>query len=112
MTVTRDNHPGIVLRPGPTGDRAALTAGPDVSEVVAALHAIQTEAPDRCAGQCSTTDLRDVTGLSDDQITTALRYYREFPEEIDERIAANRTVAEREERRWHAQQTRPGDAGS
>src|SRR5712691_11990839 len=32
-------HPGIVFRPGPTGRRAALAAGPDVWEVVRDLKA-------------------------------------------------------------------------
>ena len=34
-----DQHPGIVIRPGPTGPRAALVAGPDVSEIISAIHA-------------------------------------------------------------------------
>ena len=34
----------------------------------------------------------------------ALRYYAAYPDEIDERIALNRQVADREEQLWDAQQ--------
>jgi hypothetical protein len=46
-----------------------------------------------------------VTGLSPDQVGVVVRYYAAFPEEIDERIASNADVAEREERLWTAQQS-------
>jgi hypothetical protein len=32
-----------------------------------------------------------------------LRYYAAYPEEIDERIAANNEAADREERLWRAE---------
>jgi hypothetical protein len=96
-------HPGIVFRPGPTGRRAALAAGPDVWEIVAALNAIRGEAPD-LDGQALASQLAAVTGLSLDQVTIALRYYAAYPDEIDERIASNRDVAEREEKLWAAQE--------
>jgi hypothetical protein len=99
-----DEHPGIVFRPGPTGRRAALAGGPDVWEVIAALNAIRHEEPgldgDDLAGELAT-----VTGLSLARVHTALRYYAAYPDEVDERIANNADVAEREERLWTAQQT-------
>lgn len=96
-------QPGIVFRPGPTGRRAALSGGPDVWEVVGSLHAIREEVPD-LDGEALLDELATVTGLSRDQVGVALRYYAAFPDEIDERIASNREVAEREERLWAAQQ--------
>jgi hypothetical protein len=96
-------HPGIVFRPGPTGRRAALSGGPDVWEVVTALSAIRDETPD-LDGQSLLGELVTVTGLSDDRVTVALRYYAAYPAEIDERIASNREVADREEQMWAAQQ--------
>ncbi|HET8662421.1 MAG TPA: hypothetical protein VFM55_26000 [Micromonosporaceae bacterium] len=96
-------HPGIVFRPGPTGRRAALSGGPDVWEVVTALNAIQEESPD-LDSEPLVSELATVTGLSRAQVTTVLRYYAAFPDEIDERISSNRDVAEREERLWAAQQ--------
>jgi hypothetical protein len=97
-------HPGIVFRAGPTGRRAALAGGPDVWEVIGALNAIRDDEPD-LEGDPLLTELASVTGLSATQVTTALRYYASYPTEIDERLARNRDVAEREERLWQAQRT-------
>ncbi|MFF5084217.1 hypothetical protein ACFY36_44830 [Actinoplanes sp. NPDC000266] len=96
-------HPGVIFRPGPTGRRAALAGGPDVWEVVAALGAVREEAEqlDRAS---LLSELAEVTGLASGQVTVALRYYAAYPDEIDERVALNREVADREERLWEAQQ--------
>lgn len=99
-----DEHPGIVFRPGPTGRRAALSGGPDVWEVVGALNAIRNEEP-ALDGEDLANELATVTGLSIARVNTALRYYAAYPDEIDERIANNADVAEREEHLWAAQQT-------
>jgi hypothetical protein len=48
--------------------------------------------------------LGGVTGLSPAQVGVAVRYYAAYPAEIDERIALNQAVAEREEQLWEAQQ--------
>jgi uncharacterized protein (DUF433 family) len=96
-------HSVIVFRPGPTGRRAALAAGPDVWEVIGALKALREETP-----SLADDDLRDalaeVTGLSADQVNAALRYYVAYPDEIDERIAANEAAAAREHALWESQQ--------
>jgi hypothetical protein len=96
-------HPGIVFRPGPTGRRAALSGGPDVWEIVAAFNAIRDEDPE-IDSERLLTELSQVTGLSGAHVGVALRYYAAYPDEIDERIALNREVADREERLWQAQQ--------
>src|SRR5215218_5240542 len=64
-------HPGILFRPGPTGRRAALADGPDVWEVVVALHAIRDETPSK-EGAALVQELTTVTGLRDDQIRAVL----------------------------------------
>ncbi|WP_329103978.1 hypothetical protein OG792_28355 [Micromonospora sp. NBC_01699] len=97
-------HPGIVFRAGPTGRRAALSGGPDIWEVVGALNAVRDEDPD-LDDSLLLAEIGHVTGLSVAQLTTALRYYAAYPDEVDERVTSNRDVAEREERLWAAQQT-------
>src|SRR5690242_17375487 len=96
-------HPGIVFRAGPTGRRAALSGGPDVWEVIAALHAVRAGDPD-LEGEVLLSELCGVTGLDRSRAAVALRYYAAYPDEIDERIARNGEVAEREEQLWTAQQ--------
>ncbi|BCJ55143.1 hypothetical protein Asp14428_66180 [Actinoplanes sp. NBRC 14428] len=89
-------HPGIIFRPGPTGRRAALSGGPDVWEVVAALNAIRDE-DSEVEPDALLAALGGVTGLTSAQVAIALRYYAAFPTEIDDRITLNREVADREE---------------
>jgi len=87
-------HPGIVIRSGPTGPRAALFDGPDVWEVIAASHALGEEDPTR-HGEVLRSELRTVTGLTAAQVAAALDYYAAHPEDIDTRIAGNNEGAER-----------------
>jgi len=75
-----------------------------VWEVVTAFNAIRADEPD-LEGQALISELAHVTGLSQEQVGVAVRYYAAYPEEIDERIASNAYVAEREERLWAAQQS-------
>jgi hypothetical protein len=96
-------HPGIIFRPGPTGRRAALSGGPDVWEVVGALNALRAENPE-LDGDPLLSELCSVTGLGAAQVAVVLRYYAAYPAEIDERIAHNRDIADREEQLWEAQQ--------
>ena len=90
-------HPGIVMRPGPTGPRAALADGPDVWEVIAALHALREEDPTR-DGEVLRRELCAVTGLTTAQVSAALDYYAAQPANVDERIADNQRAAERAQR--------------
>jgi hypothetical protein len=88
-----DEHPGIVFRSGPAGRRAGLFGGPDVWEVVA-VH--------RSFG-----DVEQTAGWVDQSasaIETALGYYGEHQDEIDEWIRRNEEAAEAAERVWRARQ--------
>lgn len=80
-------HPGVVFRDGPSGRRAALIAGPDVWEVIGGLRGAH--------GEAALDDAAEDLGLSRAQVDTALRYYGEFSEEIDERIRRNAQEADR-----------------
>lgn len=97
VDISSHDHPGIVMRPGPTGPRAALLDGPDVWEVIAALHAVREEDPTR-EGELLQRELRAVTGLTTAQVSAALDYYAAHREHIDERIASNNQAAERAQR--------------
>jgi hypothetical protein len=87
-------HPGIVFRPGPTGRRAGLTDGPDLWEVLDAF-------PEWDEGwDIRSTKTLGVTSLLPSQVLTALRYYKDYPDEINERIRENREAAERSYAGW------------
>jgi len=72
-----ERHPGIVFRTGPAGRRAVIVGGPDVWEVVAAARG----APE--GGEELVTALAERIGVPIERIRTAIRYYAEYPDEVD-----------------------------
>ena len=84
-----EEHPGIVFRDGPAGRRAGLAAGPDVWEVIDTLRGTGL------AGEQAVAAAAKWGSLSPVQVRCAVSYYADFPDEIDERIALNRSEAER-----------------
>lgn len=86
------DYPGVVFR-GPAHDRrAALAGGPDVWEVVARLQELEGSEEHRVAILAAESDLHPRL------IRIALDYAAEHAEEIRERIARNRDMAERSSR--------------
>jgi hypothetical protein len=92
-------HPGIVFRDGPSGRRAALVAGPDVWEVIAAIRA--SDAKDE--KQAITLVAAEMT-LSSAQVQLALEYYGSFPVEVDAQVSENERAATEALEAWHARQ--------
>ena len=88
------DHPGIVFKDGPTGRRAALAFGPDVWEVVKVVKEFGATGEKAIAGAA------EWGNLSHAQINVALRYYGDFPEEVDARIDFNREETERQYAAW------------
>ena len=87
-----DGHPGIFFRDGAAGRRAVVIGGPDVWEVIAAARS----APEH--GEQLISALTERTGSPVEKIRAAIRYYGEFPEEVDRFIAANEQEAAQLER--------------
>jgi hypothetical protein len=92
-------HPGVVFRDGPSGRRAALVAGPDVWEVIAAVRSSGAKDEKR-AIRLVVTEMT----LSPAQVQLALEYYGSFPEEIDAQIAENERAAAEALDAWRARQ--------
>jgi hypothetical protein len=84
-----EDHPGIVFRDGPAGRRAGLAAGPDVWEVINTLQGTGL------TGEQAVTATAKWASLSPVQVRCAVSYYADFTDEIDERIALNRSEAKR-----------------
>jgi hypothetical protein len=93
-----DEHPGIVFRGGPTGRRAALAAGPDAWEVIAAMRGAGAR------GEQAVLDTAELLNLTELQVRTAVRYYSDYPKEIDERIRRNVEDADAAEAAWRREQ--------
>jgi len=78
-----DAHPGIIFKHGPSGRRAALAGGPDVWEIIATLRDVAGSEAQRVQ------TVADQLDLHPRQVTIALAYAAEHPEEVDRRIADN-----------------------
>ena len=89
-----EDHPGIVFRDGPAGRRAALAGGPDVWEVIGTLKETGL------AGEQAIAAAAEWGALTQSQVRAAVRYYADFREETDERIALNSQEAERQRAAW------------
>lgn len=97
------DHPGIHFRPGPTGRRAGLVAGPDVWEVAATVDSVRREDPD-LDGDETVTAVAEALGLPESRVRVATGYWAAHREEIDEWVRANNEVADEAEARWRAEQ--------
>ena len=79
--------PGIVYRGGTAGRRPGLVGGPDVWEVVRAIQHASGQGEDRLR------DVAEELGIPISRLRLAVDFYVAFPEEIDERIAADARAA-------------------
>lgn len=96
--IRMENHPGIVFRDGATGRRAALAGGPDVRQVIGALRDQDVRGDEAVRAVAYLAD------LTVEQVRTAIRYYADHIDEIDERIRLNQEMADESEQRWRREQ--------
>ena len=92
-------HPGVLFRPGPSGRRAGLAAGPDVWEVVRAVKSARAAEPDLGERELLAM-VAENTGVPVRMIRVATGYWAAYPDEIDAEIAAADTAEESAERTW------------
>jgi hypothetical protein len=92
-------HPGIVFRPGSTGRRAGLVAGPDVWEVVRAVRSARANEPHMTENDLLTL-VAENTGIPERLIRVAVRYWASYPEDIDAEIAAAEAAEQAAEDTW------------
>jgi hypothetical protein len=92
-------HPGIVFRSGPTGRRAALSAGPDIWEVIRAIRSARAAEPGLLDDDALSL-VSGNTGIALRLLSAAVRYWAAYPEEIEAEIAAADAAEEAAERAW------------
>jgi hypothetical protein len=93
-----EDHPGIVFRDGPVGRRAGLALGPDVWQVIVAIRSNELE------GEAALASVAEWASLSLAQVRTAVRYYAEYPDDIDPWVRRNLEEADEDEERWRREQ--------
>jgi hypothetical protein len=84
-----DRHPGIVFRDGPAGRRPVVVGGPDVWEVIMAARS----APE--SGENLIEALAERLGVPAEKIRLAVRYYAEYPDDVDRWISTVEEEADR-----------------
>ncbi len=84
-----DEHPRLVFRPGPAGRRAAIEGGPDVWTVIAVMRDLEAGGEEAVASTAAHLE------LNPELVRVAVRYYADFPEEVDLMIRRNEEEAER-----------------
>jgi hypothetical protein len=92
-------HPGVLFRPGPSGRRAGLAAGPDVWEVVRAVKSARAAEPDLGERELLAM-VAENTGVPVRMIRVATGYWAAYPDEIDAELAAADAAEESAERAW------------
>jgi hypothetical protein len=92
-------HPGIVFRPGPSGRRAGLVAGPDVWEIVRAVKSARAHEPDLAEDDLLVL-VAENTGVPIRLIRVAVRYWASYPQEIDAEITAAESAEDAAEDAW------------
>ena len=86
------DHPGIIFRGPPHDRRAALASGPDVWEVIARLQDLEGSEEQRVA------TIADEIDLHPRQIRIAIDFAAERPDDVQARIARNRSAIEASQR--------------
>ncbi|MBI4897289.1 MAG: hypothetical protein HY827_02860 [Actinobacteria bacterium] len=89
-----DAHPGIVFRDGASGRRAALAGGIDVWEMIMI---VKDQKGDVDQAIEATAEYLEVSPVV---VRTAVRYYLENLEEIDDRLRRNREAVDKHEIAW------------
>lgn len=92
-------HPGIVFRTGPTGRRSALAGGPDVWEVIRAIRSAHAAEPNVAENDLLAL-VSDNTGVAIRLLSTAVRYWASYPDEVDREITAAEEAEEAAELAW------------
>jgi uncharacterized protein (DUF433 family) len=90
-----DEHPSIYFREGAGGRRPALLGTRlDVWQVIETLR----------QNENSVEETADYLGIPVEKVRSALRYYADYEDEIDDWAARATAIAEREEANWRRQQ--------
>lgn len=96
-------HPLITFKDGPAGRRARLVGGPDVWEVIGAVHSVRAAEP-ALAGDEVLVVVAETSGVPVPFLRAALAYWGDYPEEVDAFLDQARAEAAQAQASWERQQ--------
>ena len=95
-----ETHAGMVFRSGPAVRRPGPADGPDVWAVVRVFKGVDAR------GEEALRRTADLTGFTREQVRIAMRYYAEYPDEIDDWIRRVDEEAAQVEAAWQREHNR------
>lgn len=96
-------HPLVIFRDGPAGRRARLAGGPDVWELIRAVHATRRAEP--ALSSAEVVDLvADTSGVSETLVRAAVAYWADYPDDVNSLVARADQEEEQGRRRWEREQ--------
>ncbi len=98
-----EDHPGVIFRDGPTGRRAVLIGGPDVREVIRAVKSARASERELDADEVVSL-VSTNTGVPARLVGTAIRYWADYPAEIDSWIDEVKTFEAQASQAWERRQ--------
>ena len=96
-----ERYPGIFFQDGPTGRRAVVLGGPDVWEMVPDIKELDL------ANDAEIEATAEWLRMPVSRLRSAIKYYAEFRDEIDDRVNRNNALAEELEAAWRAERGLP-----
>jgi hypothetical protein len=103
-------HPLITFKDGPAGRRARLVGGPDVWEVIGAVHSVRAAEP-ALAGEEVLAVVAETSGVPMAFLRAALAYWGDYPEEVGAFLDQARAEAAQAQASWERQQELLGRTG-
>ncbi|MGI9034190.1 MAG: hypothetical protein ACR2HY_11070 [Acidimicrobiales bacterium] len=92
-------HPLVIFRDGPTGRRARLVGGPDVWQVVRAVHSARRSDPTLTSAEVVTM-VSETSGVPEALLRAAIAYWADYPVEVDTLVARAEDEEAHARRRW------------
>jgi hypothetical protein len=96
-------HPMIIFRDGPAGRRARLVGGPDVWQVVRAVHSARRAEP-RLSGDKVVELVSETSGVPEALVRAAIAYWADHPAEIDALVTRADEEEAQARQRWEREQ--------
>ncbi len=96
-----ERHPGIFFQDGPTGRRAVVLGGPDIWELVPDIKDLNL------ADDAEIAATAEWLRMPVARLRSAIGYYAEFRDEINDRVNQNDALAKKFEAAWRAEQGLP-----
>jgi hypothetical protein len=96
-------HSLVIFRDGPAGRRARLVGGPDIWQIVRAVHSARRAEPELTSAEVVAI-VTETSGVPEALVRAAIAYWADYPAEVDALIARADEEEAQARRRWEREQ--------